>query len=909
MRRQTLLASLPLLLSGNIAFAQEGKPLWSNKAFAVYSDKVVQGKYTASAVSATELASDYQSPVNGYKSAAITFKFSINGKDNEMKSGMDHHYNVPEGGGETPLIKFGDPAPIGGSSAAGYLLPNTPFTIRADMRGLLASFKEKGYFVTFNKDTLYQQDFKSLFVADSTDPLIWDFNNLHNYPDLELKDPDGDGIYQTTLILNKPGNDKQTAAAWQLSKNTSAFPQYNSPFPLSDALYNLSLEEMIRAVEPDSTFRTGKEWAGVWTRDISYSIILSMAYLQPRVARYSLLRKVSKKKKIIQDTGTGGAWPVSTDRMIWAVAAWELYKSTGDKDWLQQAYTIITNSLQDDYLNAYDKATGLVRGESSFLDWREQTYPAWMQPADIYESQNLGTNAVHYQANIVAGKMAALLGKKEEAQQYNSMALKIKAGINQYLWMADKGYYAQYRYGRTAKMVSPRSEALGEALTVLFDIADEKKKKQIVSSTPVNTFGIPCIYPQIPGIPPYHNNAVWPFVQTYWLWAAAKEGNEAAVMESIAAIYRPAALFLTNKENFVAENGDYGGTQINSSNMLWSLSGNLSIIHKVMFGIRFNEDGLAFEPFVPKAFGGARSLTNFKYRNALLDISLEGFGNKIKSFRLDGKEMASHSISASLSGHHTIKIVLQNNAFEKATIHAVETYTSLPAPVIMAENKTLSWTPVKGAVKYSLFKDGKPLLNTSYTSIKISGSTYSEYAVVAIDKNGTPSFASEPVGVADADNIRKYEVEAFAPKAAYTNKGFSGDGFTEVSTTKNTVIQIPVTIGTAAHYLIDCRYANGNGPINTENKCAIRMVKVDGKGAGVFVLPQRGKEEWSNWGMSNPLRLTLIPGKHVITIEYAAANENMNGAINEAMLDYIRIIKKGESATLPSVSLKSHPAL
>jgi len=49
---------------------------------------------------------------------------------------------------------------------------------------------------------------------------------------------------------------------------------------------------------------------------------------------------------------------------------------------------------------AYDAGTGLVKGESSFLDWREQTYPKWMQPADIYESENLGTNAVHYQALV-----------------------------------------------------------------------------------------------------------------------------------------------------------------------------------------------------------------------------------------------------------------------------------------------------------------------------------------------------------------------------------------------------------------------------------------------------------------------------------------------------------------------------
>ena len=114
---------------------------------------------------------------------------------------------------------------------------------------------------------------------------------------------------------------------------------------------------MENAIEPDSTFRTGKEWAGVWTRDISYSIILSMAYLQPEVAKKSLLKKVNAKKKIIQDTGTGGAYPVSTDRMIWAVAAWEIYKATGDMDWLQNTFIIIKNSIDDDIKNDYDPET------------------------------------------------------------------------------------------------------------------------------------------------------------------------------------------------------------------------------------------------------------------------------------------------------------------------------------------------------------------------------------------------------------------------------------------------------------------------------------------------------------------------------------------------------------------------
>ncbi|HCL84265.1 MAG TPA: glycogen debranching protein, partial [Chitinophagaceae bacterium] len=223
---------------------------------------------------------------------------------------------------------------------------------------VLAELRDKGYYTTFKGDRIYKEDLKAVYVAGNTAPLIWDFDNLVNHPQLQLKDADGDGIYETTLALNVPQEKPKTAPEWHLSKDISAFPKYRSEFPIADAIYNLSLEEMQKAIEPDSTFRTGKEWAGVWTRDISYSIILSMAYLQPRVAMNSLLRKVNKKGRIIQDTGSGGAWPVSTDRMIWAVAAFELYNATGDQAWLKRAYQIIRNSVDDDLNNIYDPVTG-----------------------------------------------------------------------------------------------------------------------------------------------------------------------------------------------------------------------------------------------------------------------------------------------------------------------------------------------------------------------------------------------------------------------------------------------------------------------------------------------------------------------------------------------------------------------
>jgi hypothetical protein len=699
--------------------------------------------------------------------------------------------------------------------------------------------------------------------------------------------------YQTpdNLLKDKTlSKENLIASHWVMSKDASAFPQYKSDYPISDAIYNMSLEEMIKAVEPDSTFRTGKEWAGVWTRDISYSITLSMAYMQPRVARYSLMKKV-KNGHIIQDTGTGGAYPVSTDRMIWATAAWELYKVTGDKEWLKNAYTIIKNSADDDAANVYDQETGLVKGESSFLDWREQTYPRWMQPADIFESMNLGTNAVHYHANEVLSEMALLLNDKEASLKYENIAEKIKAGINKYLWMNDKGYYGQYLYGRNFKILSPRSEALGEALCVFFQIADPARQKSIIANTPVMDYGISCIYPQIPGIPPYHNNAVWPFVQSYWALAAARAGNEKAVMESICAIYRPAAMFLTNKENFVAATGDYAGTEINSSNMLWSLSGNIALVHKVLFGINFLPDRLSFYPFVPMTLKGSRSLTNFRYRKAILNIEMTGFGNIIRSFQLDGKTVPGAYIPATITGVHGVKIILGNKIGQNSQINKVGNYTSLKTPKVSVSGKSLSWDKIDGAGSYLILRNGKKYLQTKEMKVGIKDSLSALFQVIAIDEKGIGSFASEPVYFRNDKYVSRYEIEDFYSPSALGYTGYSGKGFVEISKTTNQTVSIPVSIRQSGFYSIDYKYSNGNGPVNTENKCAIRALYLDSENIGTVVFPQRGKEEWSNWGFTNSVRIFIPKGDHVVRISFDPANENMNGDINQAMIDYLRVMR------------------
>ena len=691
--------------------------------------------------------------------------------------------------------------------------------------------------------------------------------------------PDGN-----TLLSDYPDADIPEGE-WHLSRNLSRFARYHAPTPYEEAMYNLSLEESENAVEPDSTLRTGRSWAGVWTRDVSYSTLLAMSHIQTESARKSLACKVNSRGRIIQDTGTGGSWPVSTDRIVWAVAAWEIYKVSGDAAWLDEIYPAIKCSVEDDILTDFDPATGLVKGESSFLDWREQEYPLWMTPSDIYDSENLGTCCVHYQALRILAEIERMKGGSD-ADRYDKLADRLKDGINHYLWMEDKGFYAQYLYGRQFLTASPRSETLGEALAVLWGIASEEQAERICSKVASQAFGTSCFFPNIAGIPPYHNDAMWPFVQAFWMKACKMAGNEKGVLHSIATIWRNAGLFLTNKENMVIYDGKWQGTEINSSNMLWCLSGNLGIVYSVLFGMSYETDRLCFMPFVPRAMEGTRSLEGFRYRGSNLNITVEGYGSGIEAFYLDG-ETAPAEISADLMGDHTIRIVLDKR-IRPSKITMVKNAYSPDTPVCIRSDNTLNWEACDGAKAYRIICDGKPCSETSDTFYEME--RYGEYQVIALGINGYESFASEPVNYVNG-NLTLLPLEGLASMATAPYTQYDGAGYLPLSLTENLEITIPVEISQDGDYAVDFLYANANGPINTNNRCAIRTLWDGSERLGVLVLPQCGDDAYNVWKYSHPRIVHLSAGHHDFRLTFEEENHNMNIDINSAAISKMRLIR------------------
>lgn len=521
-----------------------------------------------------------------------------------------------------------------------------------------------------------------------------------------------------------------------------------------------------------------------------------------------------------------------------------------------------------------------------------------MQTADIYQSEALGTTIVHAKAWQTLAEIATILGDKSYADTCNRRAQDLAEAVNRNLWLDDKGYYAMYLYGRDNLIVNPRAETLGEALSILWDVAPADRARTISESNPTTPFGTAIFYPQIADQPPYHNNALWPWVAAYWTLANAKVGNSDGVMQGIGSIFRPAALFTTNKENFVLDNGDIA-TVVNSSNMLWCLSGNIAVTMKILFGIHYETTGIRFAPFVPKTLAATRSLDGLHYRDATLDITVKGYGSKINRFLLNGKEHAPF-IPESIKGHNYIEIIMADNEPTPLKVNTVPNLKAPLTPVTWISKETVSetpttldvleWNPIEYIDHYIIVRDGKEIARTKSTTFHADEP--GEYQVIGVNGDGTQSFASQP-----RSNVTEIRFEFPDETSIITSpeaqvkpqkplQGYRGNGFVETDHLTKT-LNIPVNVNNAGRYSISLRYANGNGPVNTQNKCAIRTLSVDGRRIGTLVFPQRGVGNWDDWGYTNTVETDLTPGIHSVTIDFLPENENMNFKVNHALIDQL----------------------
>ena len=110
-------------------------------------------------------------------------------------------------------------------------------------------------------------------------------------------------------------------------------------------MYNLAVSEIIQNINAEGSFYAGAKWQGVWTRDSSYAIDLGLSFLFPQNVE-TTLKSCVLNGQIKQDTGTGGGYPISSDRVVWGLAAFSYAKMINSIDVYQYVYDILSKSIE-----------------------------------------------------------------------------------------------------------------------------------------------------------------------------------------------------------------------------------------------------------------------------------------------------------------------------------------------------------------------------------------------------------------------------------------------------------------------------------------------------------------------------------------------------------------------------------
>lgn len=662
--------------------------------------------------------------------------------------------------------------------------------------------------------------------------------------------------------------------------------RYRGSIPLLAEMYNLALEELRQNVTASGLMLAGASWSTVWTRDIAYATALGAALVAPEACRESLRSRV-REGVVVQDTGTGGGWPVSTDRVSWALGAWTLYLSTGDRAWLEESVNVLEATLEQDDA-VLQRHGGLMPGETSFLDWREQSYPDGTTPADIGSSCAFGTHVLHVICRQLTARMQRELGREKEASHWAKEAAELARVVEAGFWSRANRCYGMMR--TEDGYLDERTDALATALAVVSGLAGEHAE-QALNRLPRTPWGTPVFAPFRSGQPEaYHNRAIWPFVEAFVLLAHAERQDVHGVEHSMASLLRAGMAFGTNKENFHALTGEAEDTVQNSDRQLWSAAGMLGMFYYGLFGIQYEHDNLVFAPCVPRSFAGSHWLTGLRLREMVLDVHLNGYGTDICSVMIDGKP-GSPVIPLSTRGR--VQIELELMPMEETTPAPVypQAVEDLPTPCWdEPTSELLRWLPVEGATSYCLYADGVAFANTAACSHPLAhvDAFCRSYRVQALNAVSSSCLSRpyECVAPGARHLLQPYRIGEEAEYAVEHRQAWLD---TRPCTSRLDYEQVTLAAGV---YRIRVRYCNAMASRRDGDTCALRELAVDGRSAGVLLLPHNTEAgQWEEYAFTAPLTVALQSGVHRFSLRYTERCRNANGDVNQCMARYLEVTR------------------
>jgi glycogen debranching enzyme len=450
----------------------------------------------------------------------------------------------------------------------------------------------------------------------------------------------------------------------------------------------------------------GLEYGRPWTRDASINTWNGVGLLYPEVTRDTLLAVLERRDGKVF---IGGQY---WDCMVWAQGAWSQYLYTGDKTFLATAFEAVANTLEHLEATEFDTDLGLFRGAASSSDGVAGYPTVYAEPGGFSGISDwprlnperrhpvgfgvpmhaLSTNCLYYRAYKLVQAMATELGQAVNPH-WESQAQIVKRAINERFWRADAGLY---RY-----MVDPFGdcdyvECLGQAYAVQFGVADAVQAAAVIENQYVTPAGVPVLWPTFPRyrVAAFqdvaksgfgrHSGCVWPPFEAIWATAALETGDA----EVFDRILKKTAEYACRDNQFVEiyhplSGLPYGGLQEGGGNpptkaaydvapdayligewhatvrQTWSATGYVRMLVHGVFGMKFSTEGISFAPTLPKGCDSLL-LENLVYRGKALRIEVQGKGQRIARFSINGETSTKAFLPADGKGEMKIQIELKN---------------------------------------------------------------------------------------------------------------------------------------------------------------------------------------------------------------------------------------------------------
>jgi len=263
---------------------------------------------------------------------------------------------------------------------------------------------------------------------------------------------------------------------YSIGINFSAYPvEYRGSFSSSDELLNqiwdvarYTLQLSMQDAYTDGPFREQAQWMG----DAHVEALVNYYTFGDTRLIARCLRQIGQSQ--LSEGITSAVWPKKTPStlpdysLLWIISLWDYYQYTDNRDLVEELYPRVKRALA--WFESYLDQHSLLSDVSGwiFIDW-----------ADLDKRGEItALNCFYYKALVDTSQMAQLLGKKDEAVQYQQLATEVKVAINSRLWSNDIGVYVDCRVGDVlSKTISQHANSLA----VLYDIAEVDKQDRIYS--------------------------------------------------------------------------------------------------------------------------------------------------------------------------------------------------------------------------------------------------------------------------------------------------------------------------------------------------------------------------------------------------------------------------------------------